>query len=44
VGAVDQPLDVHAGPDEVHATAEGEGCRRAFKTTQLCALNFTQGV
>jgi hypothetical protein len=22
----------------------GLDCRRAFKTTQLCALNFTQGV
>ena len=24
--------------------AEGVDCRRAFKTTQLCALNFTQGL
>ena len=43
-----EKLDLHCferkDNSPVFGTVNDPGCRRAFKTTQVCALNFTQGL
>ena len=35
--------DIHGQAEKLKALLNKLGCRRAFKSDQLCALNFDQG-
>ncbi len=44
IGNEDTDFRVSDAKETIKKFADSYRCRRAFKTTQLCALNFTQGL